>query len=266
MYDNMYFFNTTTEEIPTTEHTPADDIPHYVGYICACVAVLFFGSNFVPVKKFETGDGMFFQWVLCSAIWCVGLIVNCIRDFPTFYPLCMLGGFLWATGNIMVVPIIKTIGLGLGMLVWGSFNLLFGWASGRFGWFGIHPEVPNHLALNYTGVSLAALSAIIFLFVKTEVSSSASDAEKEPLLNTSVNRNEYNPEVIRITVPYSEDDTFIDRLSPFYKRVIGFSLSVVSGSMYGLSFAPVIYVQDNYPGASKEGPRYSCCNMGSSCF
>ena len=29
----------------------------YVGFICAGVAVVFFGSNFVPVKKFETGDG-----------------------------------------------------------------------------------------------------------------------------------------------------------------------------------------------------------------
>ena len=41
-------------------------------------------------------------------------------------------GFLWATGNICVVPVIKTIGLGLGLLIWGSFNLLSGWASGRY--------------------------------------------------------------------------------------------------------------------------------------
>lgn len=29
----------------------------YLGYIGAIVAVVFFGSNFVPVKKYETGDG-----------------------------------------------------------------------------------------------------------------------------------------------------------------------------------------------------------------
>ena len=34
------------------------EFPTYVGLIAAVVAVLFFGSNFVPVKKFETGDGM----------------------------------------------------------------------------------------------------------------------------------------------------------------------------------------------------------------
>ena len=42
----------------TCHHSEGGDAgPTYVGFICAGVAVLFFGSNFVPVKKFETGDG-----------------------------------------------------------------------------------------------------------------------------------------------------------------------------------------------------------------
>ncbi len=42
-------------------HTSSGDAagPVYVGFICAGVGVVFFGSNFVPVKKFETGDGMY---------------------------------------------------------------------------------------------------------------------------------------------------------------------------------------------------------------
>ncbi len=32
-----------------------------IGYICSLIAVLCFGSNFVPVKRFETYDGMFYQ-------------------------------------------------------------------------------------------------------------------------------------------------------------------------------------------------------------
>ena len=43
--------------------------------------------------------GLFFQWIMCSAIWLVGVCVQAIRDFPTFYPLAMLGGMLWATGQ-----------------------------------------------------------------------------------------------------------------------------------------------------------------------
>ena len=71
-----------------------------------------------------------------------------------FYPLPMLGGFLWSTGNLNTVIIIKLIGIGLGSLVWVSrFNLIiyfnqiiffylkntillvFGWAIARFGNF-----------------------------------------------------------------------------------------------------------------------------------
>ena len=36
-----------------------------IGYIGVAVAVLFFGSNFIPIKKYETGDGVFFQFVVC---------------------------------------------------------------------------------------------------------------------------------------------------------------------------------------------------------
>ena len=50
-----------------------------IGFACAFVAVAFFGSNFVPVKKFETGDGVFFQFILCTAIWVVGNIVNAVQ-------------------------------------------------------------------------------------------------------------------------------------------------------------------------------------------
>ena len=36
------------------------------------------------------------------------------------------------TGNVGIVSIIKTIGLGQGILIWGSMNLITGWASSRF--------------------------------------------------------------------------------------------------------------------------------------
>ena len=45
-----------TDVAPT--HMSHSDIPLSLGFIAAAVAAVFFGSNFVPVKKFETGDGM----------------------------------------------------------------------------------------------------------------------------------------------------------------------------------------------------------------
>ena len=34
-------------------------------------------------------------------------------------------------GNIMVVPIIKMIGMTMGLTLWGVTNLLAGWMTGR---------------------------------------------------------------------------------------------------------------------------------------
>ena len=61
---DSYVKNSTTHvpKVQTTTGSVPDNgtnatVPLYVGFISAGVAVLFFGSNFVPVKKFETGDG-----------------------------------------------------------------------------------------------------------------------------------------------------------------------------------------------------------------
>ena len=48
--------------LPTENSSPAPTdippaIPEYLGYIACAVAVLFFGTNFIPVKQFKTGDG-----------------------------------------------------------------------------------------------------------------------------------------------------------------------------------------------------------------
>ncbi|XP_014800072.1 PREDICTED: transmembrane protein 144 [Calidris pugnax] len=219
-----------------------------IGFTSSTVAVLLFGTNFVPVKKFDTGDGMFFQWILCASIWIVSLVVNLIQNCPRFWPLAMVGGFVWATGNVTVVPIVKTVGLALGLLIWASFNLLTGWASSRFGWFGIDPEEVSRPILNYIGAGLSLLSAVIFLFIKTEVQSSSPSLESTPLLReSSINVSEDTP-----------DDSWVNRLSPAKKRLVGCSLAVVAGILYGSSFVPVLYIKDHgrrnesiYAGASQ---------------
>ncbi|XP_074722698.1 transmembrane protein 144 isoform X2 [Strix uralensis] len=217
-----------------------------IGFTSSTVAILLFGTNFVPVKKFDTG--MFFQWILCASIWIVSLVVNLIQNCPRFWPLAMVGGFVWATGNVTVVPIVKTIGLALGLLIWASFNLLTGWASSRFGWFGIDPEEVSRPILNYIGAGLSLLSAVIFLFIKTEVQSSSTSLERTPLLReSSINVSED-----------TSDDSWVNRLSPAKKRLIGCSLAVVAGILYGSSFVPVLYIKDHgrrnetiYTGASQ---------------
>ncbi|XP_061164844.1 transmembrane protein 144-like isoform X2 [Saccostrea echinata] len=260
---------TQSTAIGTTAANSEDNstIPQYIGFIAAGVSVLLYGSNFAPVKKFETGDGMFFQWILCGAALLVGIIVQVIRGTRHFYPLVMIGGLVWETGNICVVPIIKTIGMGLGLCIWGMTNLLSGWATSRFGLFGVTPsdKIGND-TLNTVGVVVAVFSSIIFAFVRNEVTP-VEISETEPLLNNTPsgqgygspgdslysNTNNHDQLVfnqrrsrgsINRDPTDTEDNTFIDRLSPVNKRILGIVLSVVSGVLYGQMFTPAVYLQD----------------------
>lgn len=220
-------------------------IPTYWGYIGLAIAVFFFGSNYLPVKQYQTGDGMFFQLVLCLGIWSVSFVVASFRDFPKFYPLAAVGGVLWATGNVNTVPIIKCIGLGLGMLFWGITSLVIGWANARFGWFGVNPQVPSDRIMNYIGVSLAASSAIFYLFIKSNID------EENPSINETEPLIEREP-----ILTETEESDFFDRLNPSVKKILGTSLAIFAGVMYGLNFTPVLYIIDNYSGASKNGLDY----------
>ncbi|XP_076468464.1 transmembrane protein 144-like isoform X2 [Babylonia areolata] len=220
----------TTE---VTNTTKSDAYPASVGFIAAGIAVLFFGSNFVPIKKYETGDA-----------------------------------------NMCVVPIFKTIGMALGMCIWGMFNLLGGWASGRFGWFWIDPQVPKHEALNYAGVALAVSSTVIYTFVKNTVTTPAIEFEVEfeqptetqPLIThrtqSSINTVE-SPKVDKDSINTVESpkvdkssQSVFERWPPVYKKIVGVALSVISGFMYGICFAPSIHVQDRVKGASQNSLDY----------
>jgi hypothetical protein len=122
-YPTLYLYNNNNNIANASNSSNTTNVPEYVGFISLSVSVVFFGSNYLPVKAYDTGDGMFFQLILTTAIWTCGFIVNCIKKFPKFYPLPMLGGFLWSTGNLNTVIIIKLIGLGLGNLFWVLFYL-----------------------------------------------------------------------------------------------------------------------------------------------
>ncbi|XP_014786458.1 transmembrane protein 144 isoform X2 [Octopus bimaculoides] len=221
-------------------HTSNTNFSISAGYISSAISVIFYGSNFVPVKQYETGDGMFFQWVLSSGIFLVGLIIN-IYNQSVFYPLAMVGGVIWATGNLCVVPILKTIGLSLGLCIWATTSLLMGWLSSSYGWFGINQEKSHNMVMNYIALAFAVMSGITYTLVKSEVTT--SDSHDPPY--REVIQNEVN-----------EGATIIDKLSPTRKRILGTVLALGSGCLYGLNFVPAIYIQDHYSGASPNGLDY----------
>lgn len=249
----------------------------WIGYIGAVVAVLGFGSNFLPVKKFDTGDGLFFQWILCIGIWLVGLVVNIVRYQPPFYLPSLMGGFLWTTGNILCVPIIKMIGLTMGLTVWGSTNLIAGWISGRF----IINQDLNCTKLNYGGVAAVLISTFILAFVKSEGKKIEEDrsapTEEDPLINTSSSTSlsgSLRDRLVRGrgssstnngtggTLTFSprksilsgteepsheneedEDTSWVDKLGKWPRRIVGFCCSLGAGFLFGFQFLGVEYMR-----------------------
>lgn len=125
-----------------------------------------------------------------------------------------------------------------------------GWAGGRFGIFDVKPQVPStptKLALNYTSVLLAALSAIFFLFIK---SSTATQPKEIPYiaqynddsmveLGGVGNINMETEEILETDFP------FLNKLSDKVQKILGCSLAALAGIFYGLMFIPDQYIRDH---------------------
>jgi hypothetical protein len=82
---------------------------------------------------------------------------------PSLYSLtpkrgqAMIGGALWATGNMLCPFIIDCIGIGVGLLIWGTANLCIGWLSAHFGILGEEKETVSNNGLNVTGFIIAVV-------------------------------------------------------------------------------------------------------------
>ncbi|CAI8041521.1 Transmembrane protein 144 [Geodia barretti] len=244
----------------------------WVGWVGVVIAVVFFGSNFIPVKKFDTGDGLFFQWMLCIGIWLVGLVVNMILLMPPFFIPSLLGGFLWTTGNLMAVSIIKMIGLTMGLTVWGVTNMLSGWFIGTV----ILKESMKCAPLNYSAVAIVVISVIVLAFVKSsgkKTDNSRRVAETSPLLaeqdslegslrdkvvqresgrasiQNSYDKLTFSPSARNGGVgsqewdERDEDYSWTDKLGVWPRRIIGFSLALVAGVFFGTQFIVIEYMK-----------------------
>jgi len=140
-----------------------------LGMACCCIAAVGFGSNYLPVKKVDCGDGFFFAAMMSIGIGIVGILVNYSEltagpffHSPRFEPYAMVGGAAWMLGNLMTPTIIRFLGLGIGLTIWDLSNMVMGWATGRFGLFGVWEEEVQTPWMNYLGVALAGVSLVLF--------------------------------------------------------------------------------------------------------
>jgi len=201
-----------------------------LGYLFCLVSVLGFGSNYIPVKKVDVKDGVFFTLCLSFGVFLVGLVQWTAFGFYKFEPFAMLGGAIWGVGNACVPFIIQKCGLGMGQLVWSVTNMLTGWATGTFGLFGKHKDSVEYFGLNCVGVVITILSLVPFKFMTSdekvrraqEVSLTA-DVEAAPAANAN-------------------NAGAADALA-------GFAVALLAGVFMGSNFDPPTYLQQLGPPA-----------------
>jgi hypothetical protein len=180
----------------------------------------------------------------------------------------------------------------MGLLIWGSSNMFMGWATGRFGWFGLSAQSVSKPILNDIAVALAGCALLAFLFVKPTVEKvgqkdkasagpgGAGDAYYDdglhayggrdseyggyagdkPLLGASSLNSELRPAARAATAADEDDEpSWTDKLTPAQKTLVGVAMSLGSGLLYGSNFDPPQYVVDHvgdYPGASADNRAY----------
>lgn len=189
---------------------------YVLGFIALLITVLGYGTCMIPVKKYDVGDGIFYQYFMCCQIWIGGLIVQLIRN-TRFEPFAMIGGAIWMVGNVIIFKVVEYIGLGIGIVVWAATAMIVAWASGFFGILGVNQQTVNIIPLNICGVIIIISSIILMFFVKS---------------NAINKRNN------------------LDGTHDVKRTAIGFALAVIAGSCFGLAFNPVQYLVDSGKGNS----------------
>jgi hypothetical protein len=125
----------------------------FVFGILECISsTILYGSAFVPIKRRKFGDGIYSLQIRSIAILIVGLATFMISGYPKFYPIAMIGGALWAVANLIVLPCIGQLGLGMTVLLYSCVNCLTNWTTGNFGLFGTKARPPNLEWMNYIGL------------------------------------------------------------------------------------------------------------------
>eukprot|EP00762_Andalucia_godoyi_P006598 ANDGO_05042.mRNA.1 Transmembrane protein 144 homolog B len=207
------------------------------GYIGTVIAVGFFGSNYIVTRSLNLGNGITFQWLMSIGILSVGYLSLPISEPFRFISSGILGGSLWALGNFLVTPIVKTVGLGLGFLIWSGTNMVVGYAMGKLQLFGISDDVQNQ-ALNVVGFLFTFAALICYTFINPD----AGKHDDDPRYS-SINDGHHEATPISQAgsmAPMSETQKPTNTLekASFKKRAAGCAMAAFAGTCYAASFVP----------------------------
>ncbi|RCN47628.1 hypothetical protein ANCCAN_06294, partial [Ancylostoma caninum] len=219
----------------------------WIGLFAAVVASVLFGSVFVPIKRVAAGDGqnsissgsddimgtLHFPGFTAQLFMCIGAfmaaaVVHGLLYFPPFYGFAMISGALWCTANAFAIQIMNRLGMALSVLVWNTMSCLTGWATSRYGLFGLPAAIPASTVLNYLGIVGLIAGGSMYLFVKNDKSGTADIGEidgKHSQGHSTDGCSEKNKEI------------------PVIERALSFLSAMLSGLFYGTMWLPISYIR-----------------------
>eukprot|EP00418_Pyrodinium_bahamense_P073398 CAMPEP_0179088698 /NCGR_PEP_ID=MMETSP0796-20121207/40373_1 /TAXON_ID=73915 /ORGANISM="Pyrodinium bahamense, Strain pbaha01" /LENGTH=421 /DNA_ID=CAMNT_0020786235 /DNA_START=55 /DNA_END=1320 /DNA_ORIENTATION=+ len=140
------------------------------GYLSALTAAVLFGIQYVPVKKHEIYDGTVFQWFMCSGILFTGVVLGICSagEVPQVALVDLVGGMFWTAQNMLLMPVVKLLGLGLGFAIYSATNVLAGYAVGRFGLFGSVADPGRLPWLRDSGAACLVASFAVMVLIRPQ--------------------------------------------------------------------------------------------------
>lgn len=195
-----------------------------MGIAGVTASAIFWGSNFIVCKGYELpDDGMHFVFLMATGILLVGICTLFASELENgdfevvLAPDGLLGGGIWAMGNFLTVPIIKNVGIGLGLAIWGGVNLVVAFVVGVVGMGSLlEKETLANPSMGIAAIVVAVLALLCFSRIKPTL-------EKE---------NEEGTEAL--------NNTDVEEQKPAQGSVVlGISLAVLSGVCYGFQFVPL---------------------------
>eukprot|EP00316_Scyphosphaera_apsteinii_P002344 CAMPEP_0119306750 /NCGR_PEP_ID=MMETSP1333-20130426/7427_1 /TAXON_ID=418940 /ORGANISM="Scyphosphaera apsteinii, Strain RCC1455" /LENGTH=302 /DNA_ID=CAMNT_0007310129 /DNA_START=282 /DNA_END=1190 /DNA_ORIENTATION=- len=168
----------------------------------------------------------------------------------------MLGGAIWCTGQLAVVPIVQNIGIAKGLIIWGSTAMLTGWACSVFGLLGVTSQAAGvqSWALNLSGLALALASLSVSLLLRPLGREGGGERERRgecPLEQILLNSKQGTPmdeprHNLNQDTPMelAKRETCVWLAPRDNVQGRGACLALVAGLFFGTNFNPSQYIID----------------------
>ena len=131
------------------------------------IAIIFWGSYLVPMKKVKEYDPYFFQFLFCSAVLISSIVFSFFFAEFVLSPFAILSGFLFAVGNVFSLAAVKESGMSRAFPIWVGVGISVVFL------FGVFFLSESFASLLFAIIALVLVIAGVFLV------SSTNDQKKE---------------------------------------------------------------------------------------